>query len=56
MPRVLPTQIAVSLMSASSYQNHITSILSNLDANARTDAVVKAIRKGLITVEKEEEL
>jgi DNA-binding NarL/FixJ family response regulator len=49
-------QIAVKLnVSEQTIKNHITSILSKLDANARTDAVVKAIRKGLITVEKDEE-
>jgi len=48
-------QIAVKLsVSEQTIKNHITSILSKLDANARTEAVVKAIRKGLITITKEE--
>jgi DNA-binding NarL/FixJ family response regulator len=35
-------------------KNHITSILRKLNANARTHAVVIGIRKGLITVDKEQ--
>ena len=47
-------QIASKLnVSEQTIKNHITSILSKLDANARTEAVVKAIRKGLITITKE---
>jgi DNA-binding NarL/FixJ family response regulator len=42
-------QIAVKLkISEQTIKNHITSILSKLDANARTEAVVKAIKRGLI--------
>jgi DNA-binding NarL/FixJ family response regulator len=49
-------QIAGKLnVSEQTIKNHITSILSKLDANARTEAVVKAIRKGLITINKEDE-
>jgi len=49
-------QIAGKLnVSEQTIKNHITSILSKLDANARTEAVVKAIRKGLITINKEGE-
>jgi DNA-binding NarL/FixJ family response regulator len=47
-------QIANKLnVSEQTIKNHITSILSKLDANARTEAVVKAIRKGLITIRKD---
>jgi len=42
-------QIAVKLkISEQTIKNHVTSILSKLDANARTEAVVKAIKRGLI--------
>jgi DNA-binding NarL/FixJ family response regulator len=45
-------QIAAELnISEQTIKNHVTSILSKLDANARTEAVVKAIRKGLISLE-----
>ena len=48
-------QIAGKLnVSEQTIKNHITSILSKLDANARTEAVVKAIRKGFITIERED--
>lgn len=44
-------QIAVRLdISEQTIKNHVTSILSKLDANARTEAVVKAIKQGLISV------
>jgi DNA-binding NarL/FixJ family response regulator len=33
-------------------KNHVTSILGKLDANARTEAVVKAIQQGLISITK----
>ena len=47
-------QIAVKLsISEQTIKNHITSILNKLDANARTEAVVKALRRGLITLQKE---
>ncbi|UCE98388.1 MAG: response regulator transcription factor [Dehalococcoidia bacterium] len=47
-------QIAVSLkISEQTIKNHVTSILSKLDANARTEAVVKAIKRGLITFQQE---
>ncbi len=47
----LNKQIAVSLnISEQTIKNHITSILRKLDANARTQAVVTAIRRGLITL------
>lgn len=46
-------QIAAKLnISEQTIKNHVTSILGKLDANARTEAVVKAIKKGLITIEK----
>jgi DNA-binding NarL/FixJ family response regulator len=49
-------QIASKLnVSEQTIKNHITSILSKLDANARTEAVVKAIRRGLITINKDGE-
>ena len=47
----LNKQIAISLnISEQTIKNHITSILRKLDANARTQAVVTAIRRGLITL------
>jgi DNA-binding NarL/FixJ family response regulator len=47
----LNKQIAVSLnISEQTIKNHITSILRKLDANARTQAVVTAIRRGLISL------
>jgi len=47
-------QIAAKLsISEQTIKNHVTSILSKLDANARTEAVVKAIRRGLISFQKE---
>lgn len=48
----LNKQIAAELTtSEQTIKNHVTSILRKLDANARTEAVVIAIRKGLITIE-----
>jgi DNA-binding NarL/FixJ family response regulator len=45
-------QIAAELnISEQTIKNHVTSILGKLDANARTEAVVKAIKKGWITIE-----
>lgn len=50
----LNKQIAVELnVSEQTIKNHITSILRKLNANARTHAVVIAIKKGLISVVKE---
>ncbi len=47
-------QIAAKLkISEQTIKNHVTSILSKLDANARTEAVVKALRRGLISFQKE---
>ncbi len=47
-------QIAAKLnISEQTIKNHVTSILSKLDANARTEAVVKAIRRGLIHINQE---
>ena len=47
-------QIAAKLkISEQTIKNHVTSILSKLDANARTEAVVKALRRGLIHFQKE---
>jgi len=44
-------QIASELtISEQTIKNHITSILRKLDANARTEAVVTAIKRGLITL------
>ena len=44
-------QIAAALsISEQTIKNHITSILRKLDANARTQAVVTAIKRGLITL------
>jgi DNA-binding NarL/FixJ family response regulator len=46
-------QIAVRLsISEQTIKNHITSILRKLDANARTEAVITAIKRGLITLSK----
>jgi DNA-binding NarL/FixJ family response regulator len=47
-------QIAAQLnISEQTIKNHVTSILSKLDANARTEAVVKAISRGIIDIKKE---
>jgi DNA-binding NarL/FixJ family response regulator len=44
-------QIALELnISEQTIKNHITSILRKLDANARTQAVIIAIKRGLITL------
>ena len=44
-------QIAMELsISEQTIKNHITSILRKLDANARTQAVITAIKRGLITL------
>jgi len=46
-------QIAVKLsISEQTIKNHITSILRKLDANARTEAVITALKRGLITLSK----
>ena len=50
----LNKQIAEVLsVSEQTVKNHITSILRKLNANARTHAVVIAIKKGLVTIDKE---
>ena len=50
----LNKQIADSLdVSEQTIKNHITSILRKLNVNARTQAVVVAIRKGLVSINKE---
>ena len=47
----LNKQIAAELgISEQTIKNHVTSILRKLNANARTEAVVVAIKKGLITL------
>jgi len=47
----LNKQIASELcLSEQTIKNHVTSILRKLDANARTQAVVNAIKRGLIDV------
>jgi two-component system response regulator DegU len=47
----LNKQIADSLsISEQTIKNHITSILRKLDANARTQAVITAIKRGIITL------
>ena len=47
----LNKQIAVELnISEQTIKNHVTSILRKLNANARTEAVVVAIKKGLISI------
>lgn len=49
----LNKQIAAKLsISEQTIKNHVTSILRKLNANARTEAVVVAIRQGLITLSK----
>ena len=48
----LNKQIAAELgISEQTIKNHVTSILRKLNANARTEAVVVAIRQGLITID-----
>jgi DNA-binding NarL/FixJ family response regulator len=50
----LNKQIADVLnVSEQTIKNHITSILRKLNANARTQAVIVAIKKGLITISTE---
>jgi two-component system, NarL family, response regulator DegU len=50
----LNKQIADALnVSEQTIKNHITSILRKLDANARTQAVVIAIKKGLVTINRD---
>jgi DNA-binding NarL/FixJ family response regulator len=50
----LNKQIAEALtVSEQTIKNHITSILRKLNVNARTQAVVVAIKKGLITINRE---
>lgn len=47
-------QIAAKLnISEQTIKNHVTSILSKLNANARTQAVVIAIRRGLVSLKQE---
>jgi DNA-binding NarL/FixJ family response regulator len=48
---LLNKQIALQLgISEQTIKNHVTSILRKLNANARTEAVVLALRKGLISI------
>jgi len=48
----LNKQIAIELgISEQTIKNHVTSILRKLNANARTEAVVLAIKQGLISIE-----
>lgn len=48
----LNKQIAAQLdISEQTIKNHVTSILRKLNANARTEAVVVAIRQGLISID-----
>ena len=47
-------QIAIELnISEQTIKNHITSILRKLDANARTQAVITALKRGFITLDRE---
>jgi len=47
----LNKQIAIELgISEQTIKNHVTSILRKLNANARTEAVVLAIKQGMITI------
>ncbi len=47
----LNKQIAFALkISEQTVKNHVTSILRKLNANARTQAVVEAIKQGLVTI------
>jgi two-component system response regulator DegU len=47
----LNKQIAFTLkISEQTVKNHVTSILRKLNANARTQAVVEAIKQGLVTI------
>jgi len=47
----LNKQIALALdISEQTVKNHVTSILRKLNANARTQAVVEAIKQGLVTI------
>jgi len=47
----LNKQIAYALkISEQTVKNHVTSILRKLNANARTQAVVEAIKQGLVTI------
>jgi two-component system, NarL family, response regulator DegU len=49
---LLNKQIAAELgISEQTIKNHVTSILRKLNANARTEAVVLALRQGLITLD-----
>jgi two-component system response regulator DegU len=48
----LNKQIASSLeISEQTIKNHVTSILRKLNANARTEAVVIAIKRGIISLD-----
>jgi len=48
----LNKQIAIALdISEQTIKNHVTSILRKLNANARTDAVVIAIKQGLVSLD-----
>ncbi len=48
----LNKQIAAKLeISEQTIKNHVTSILRKLNANARTEAVVVAIKQGLISID-----
>jgi DNA-binding NarL/FixJ family response regulator len=48
---LLNKQIAAQLgISEQTIKNHVTSILRKLNANARTEAVVLAVKQGLITI------
>jgi DNA-binding NarL/FixJ family response regulator len=47
----LNKQIAIALkISEQTVKNHVTSILRKLNANARTQAVVEAIKQGLVSI------